>query len=142
VQYQRALGNYYLQRTGVTWAEVRGGAATSWPHSNREREAAARAYDALTAADQWGLLGVGEVKLGLAWLAILRGEPVVAERELRAAVALYPKSPRHHQFLAEFLAWRGRFPEAIVVMKTALRLKPSDAQLHFELAGLLAGRDR
>jgi tetratricopeptide (TPR) repeat protein len=80
---------------------------------------------------------VGEVKLGLAWLAILRDDSADAERHLRAAVRLYPRSPRHRQHLAEFLAWRGRLPEAVEELEERLTLIRPTAEEHFRLAGLL-----
>jgi polyferredoxin/Flp pilus assembly protein TadD len=137
VQYNRAEGRYYLEQTGVTWEEVRTTTAKRLPRSEQEREAAQRAYVAYAAADQWGLVDVGEVKLGLAWLAILRDDPADAERQLRAAVRLYPRSPRHRQHLAEFLAWRGRLPEAVAELEARLALIRPNAEEHFRLAGLL-----
>jgi polyferredoxin len=137
VQYHRAQGQYHLERTGMTWEQVQTGAVNPLSRSDRQRDAAARAYEAFTAADRWGLVDVGEVKLGLAWLAILRDEPVDAERHLRAAVRLYPRSPRHRQHLAEFLVWCGHLSEAVAEREVMLTLSQPTAEEHFRLAGLL-----
>ncbi|MBV9125099.1 MAG: tetratricopeptide repeat protein [Planctomycetes bacterium] len=137
VQWHRSWGQYYVERTGLTWEEVRTGAANGDRLSSKEREAAGRAYTSLATADRWGLMEVGEVKLGLAWLAILRDDPGEAERQLRAAVRLNPRSPRHRQLLAEFLVWRGRLPEALAEWQERLQLTEPTAQDQFQIATLL-----
>jgi polyferredoxin/Tfp pilus assembly protein PilF len=142
VQWHRAWGTYHLERTGVTWDQLRAGPGRPPPRSAAQREAAALAQESFAAADRWGLVGVGEVKLGLAWLAILREEPAEAEQYLRAAVALYPRSPRHREVLVEFLLWRGRLDEAIRELEGKLSLTRPTAADQLRLGNLLAEAGR
>src|SRR5262249_53219714 len=90
--------------------EVRTGTARPAPRSDAERDAVRRAYESFAAADRGGLVGGGEVKLGLAWLAILRGDPAGGERHLRAAGRLYPRPPRDPAPLAASPAAARRVP--------------------------------
>jgi len=142
VQWHRAWGAYHLEGTGVTWDQVRSSITLPTPRSAEQQEAAELALGAFATADRWGLVGVGEVKLGLAWLSILRDDPPEAERNLRAAVDLYPRSPRHYQLLADFLLWKGRLPEAINELERKLALGRSSAEDHFRLGSLLAAAGR
>ncbi len=52
---------------------------------------ACEAAVAFERADRWGLVGVPEVKLGRAWVAILRGDHDDAERLLRESVRRGPR---------------------------------------------------
>ncbi len=56
VQYHRARGRSYLEQTGVTWEEVRSGAASRPGRSGPHAEAAVRARAAFRTADGWWTL--------------------------------------------------------------------------------------
>jgi tetratricopeptide (TPR) repeat protein/ferredoxin len=142
VQWQRAQGRRASDQTGVTWSEVLSGAASERPLSAEQHAAATRAHDAFAAADRWGLLGIVEVKLGLAWSEILGHDFEAAERHLREAVALQPRAAGLHQNLVEFLAWQGRLPDAVEAMRRkgdATRLTALD---EFQFANLLVEANR
>jgi tetratricopeptide (TPR) repeat protein/Fe-S-cluster-containing hydrogenase component 2 len=141
IQWQRARGHNALERTGLTWAEL-----TSRPRSSPpppyDRAAAARADEAFGSADRWGLCGVVEVKLGLAWVELLRGDLGPAEHHIREAVVLRPAARGLHDDLIEFLSWQGRDAEAARALEAKVAATRPNAADHFRLATwkLMGGR--
>jgi polyferredoxin len=135
VQWHRFWGRQQLERTGTTWNVV----LSAPPHRRPayDEEAAARAYAAFREADRWGPLGVVEIKLGLAWIEILRGHYAAAEAPLRAAVALRPGAPELHDHLVEFLHWLGRTSDAASALEVKLTVTRPTAADHFRLAAWL-----
>ncbi|HJQ98070.1 MAG TPA: tetratricopeptide repeat protein [Candidatus Polarisedimenticolaceae bacterium] len=89
-QWDRAWGRYELDRTEVSREEGLSGAFRARPLSDRHVHAADEAYRHFSRADRVGLSPVVEVKLGLAWSHVLRGELDEAARYAREAVAISP----------------------------------------------------
>src|SRR6185503_1381011 len=56
--------------------------------------AASEAERHFALADRFGLAGVVEVKLGLAWFRVLRGDFSGAQRKAEEAIALAPDQPQ------------------------------------------------
>lgn len=137
VQWHRARGIYYLERTGITWVQIRSGAHVE-TRTPAEQEVEEKAHESLYIADRWGIFGVSEVKLGLAWIAILRDNPLEAEAKLRAATAIYPLSSHYHRFLAEFLLLHAHHKEAGEEYELVLELGPSTPEDFFQLGNTLA----
>src|SRR6185436_17288385 len=73
-QWHRAWGRYYLNQTEISRADGLSGAFRAKQYSARHEHAAAESFRHFALADRFGLTDVVEVKLGLAWGYILRGE--------------------------------------------------------------------
>lgn len=72
-----------------------------------------------------------------------QGRPKDAERDLREAIALQPKSYQGYLSLADLLKGRNDRAGALELLNQALALNPGNATLHFERARLHAEqRDR
>jgi len=123
VQWHRARGMDAMNRTEAARADVLSGAhlSRSYPPSHDEAVRAAERH--LSIAERWGLFGVVEIKLGLAWVHLLRGRDGEAEREIREAVALDPENPELHQNLVELYSARGRVPEAIEALQAKIAIQ-------------------
>ena len=101
VQWERASGGRALDRTEVSREEGLSGAYRARTLSEDHVRALDASFRHFSRADRWGLVGVVEVKLGLAWCHLLRdelGEAIVAARE---AVALAPDSEELRRNLAD-----------------------------------------
>jgi tetratricopeptide (TPR) repeat protein/ferredoxin len=140
VQGHRAWGHYQLERARLTVADLlvaeRAQGKASQPISPHT-EAAARAYRSYGIADRWGLLGIVEIKLGLAAIEIRRHELDAAETHLREAIALEPDTPRLYINLYIFLMQRNRYRDASEVLTAKLTATGPTAEDHFRLAALL-----
>lgn len=112
IQYYRADGRANLARIAGTWDELIFGTAqsrlTAEDHANLER--ALRSYQR---ADSWGLANVAEVKLGLAFGNLMKGDNPSAEKYLRQAYHTDPEKNR--ELLQEFLVSQNRADEAASV---------------------------
>jgi tetratricopeptide (TPR) repeat protein/NAD-dependent dihydropyrimidine dehydrogenase PreA subunit len=145
VQWHRAWGRYHLEQAKLTVTDLlepgKPDPATATERRDsvrRGREAAAaQAYESFRMADLWGVLGVVEVKLGLAAMEIRRQELDAAEAHLREAIALEPDVPRLYLNLYIFLMQQNRFREAARVLEAKLAATPATAEDHFRLAALL-----
>jgi polyferredoxin len=142
VQWHREFGGYWLNQTEASREEVFDGAFRTREYSPAHERAVTRSLRHLSLADRWGLVGVVEVKLGLAWLHLLRDEAGAAEEAVRGALVLAPDRPRLHDNLIDVLQLQGRLPDAIEAMQIKLAAVEAAAEDHFRLAGLLveAGR--
>ena len=139
VQWHRQLGSHHLNRTLASREEVLSGEFRLRTYPASHHEAAEKSFRHFRQADRWGLAGVPEVKLGLAWGHLLRGEPAQAEEAIRAAVALAPQSAGQLQNLADFLVGQRRLQEAADVMARKIELvEEPGANDYYSLAGLLA----
>jgi len=143
VQWRRAAGQQWLNRTEASIDDVFSGAFRTREYSSTHDRAVARSYRHFRLADRWGLVGVVEVKLGLAWSHLLRDEPAEAETAIRGAIALAPDRARLHDHLIQLLQSQGRAAEAMEAQRSKLATLAAEAEDHFRLAGLLAqtGRD-
>jgi polyferredoxin len=108
VQWQRFQGRSFLDRTEVTWEQLQRNSDLPTTTSLAHRQNLARSNEAFAAADRWGLAGVVEIKLGLAWCALLNGDFDKAEQFLLAAQSLHPGLPSLEKRLDEFYQWRKR----------------------------------
>jgi tetratricopeptide (TPR) repeat protein/ferredoxin len=146
VQWHRAWGRYHLEQAKLTVTDLldrapQGSANPGRPAVRREA-AAARAYQSFRAADRWGLLGVVEVKLGLAAVEIRRHDLESAETHLREAIMLEPGMPRLYLNLYIFLMQQNRFRQAAEVLEAKLAAIPPTAEDHFRLAAVLLVTNR
>lgn len=139
VQWHRACGRWALDQASLSVTDLLEGTRRTDGRRSlaRHEAAAARAYASLLTADKWGLLGVVEVKLGLAALEIRRRDPRAAESRLREALALQPDTARLYLNLYVFLMQQNRFAEARDVLEAKLACTPPSADDHFRLAALL-----
>jgi polyferredoxin/tetratricopeptide (TPR) repeat protein len=153
-QWHRAWGRHYLDETEVSRADGLSGAFRSKHQSDRHEHAAAEAFRHFSLADRWGLAGVVEVKLGLAWCYILRGDLGDAEGKAREAIALAPDLPALRQNLLDIqraaaptaqdhfergsvLAESGKLEEAAVEFEASVASAPDSAPARFNLGGVL-----
>jgi tetratricopeptide (TPR) repeat protein/ferredoxin len=153
-QWHRAWGRHYLNQTEVSREEGLSGAFRNRPDSARHDHAAAEAFRHFALADRWGLAGVVEVKLGLAWCYVLRGDLDQAKREAKEAIDLAPDRLALRQNLLDLehaaapsaeepfrlggtLAEAGRLEEAIREYEAAVAIAPDSAPLRYNLGGAL-----
>jgi Tfp pilus assembly protein PilF/ferredoxin len=138
VQWHRARGGTWLERTEASRAEVLSGAHRTRRYSERHHDAAARSFEHFGKADRWGLFDVAEVKLGLAWGHLLSNDPEAAEREVRAAIAVAPENPALHEDLFALLLGERKLNEAVEAKRRRLEVGEPTATDHFQLGGLMA----
>jgi tetratricopeptide (TPR) repeat protein/ferredoxin len=153
-QWHRLWGRHELAQTEVSRADGLTGAFRSKHYSTRHDHAAAAAFRHFSLADRWGLAGVVEVKLGLAWCHVLRGEIDEAERKAREAIALAPDQPALRQNLVDLeraatpsaedlfqsagtLVESGNLEDAVGKYEAAVAIAPDSAPLRFNLGGVL-----
>jgi tetratricopeptide (TPR) repeat protein/ferredoxin len=153
-QWHRAWGRHYLDQTEVSRADGLSGAFRARSFTDRHERASAEAFRHFSLADQWGLFGVIEVKLGLAWCYVLRGDLGMAEREAAEAIALAPGQPELRQnlvdiehaakpsaaerfALAEMLATSGKLEEAAIEFEACVAAAPDSVPARFNLGGVL-----
>jgi thioredoxin-like negative regulator of GroEL/NAD-dependent dihydropyrimidine dehydrogenase PreA subunit len=151
-QWHRARGRHYLDQTEVSHADGLSGVFRASSQSDRHTRAAAESFRHFALADRWGLTGVVEVKLGLAWGYLLRRDLENAEREARAALELAPNNPDLKQNLLDIqhaasaearfslateLADAGRLDDAAVEFEAAVAGAPDSAAARFNLGGVL-----
>jgi tetratricopeptide (TPR) repeat protein len=145
VQWHRAWGLYDLDRAKLTAAERlddpkaarAAGAAKDGRSPAGRDDAATRAYKALRTADRWGVLGVVDVKLGLAGLEVRRQDLAAAEGRLREAIALEPDRPNLYLSLYVLLMQQNRYRDAASVLEAKLASTAPTAEDHFRMAALL-----
>lgn len=142
VQWHRARGAYYLEQTESTRADVLNGAFRERSYSPRHTNAVAAALQHFTMADRWGLVGVTEIKLGLAWCHLLEDDLPAAEANVRSAVAIRPDDAALQQNLLEILLAGGNRPAAIELLKKRVSSPTAPVADRFQLAGLLAESER
>jgi tetratricopeptide (TPR) repeat protein len=153
-QWHRAWGRHYLNQTEVSRADGLSGAFKLKSYGARHEHAAAEAYRHFALADRWGLAGVVEVKLGLAWCGLLRGDLAEAERKTEEAIALAPDQPELRENLADIrraaepsaedrfkrgglLAEAGRLEEAATEFEACVAAAPDSAAARFNFGGVL-----
>jgi tetratricopeptide (TPR) repeat protein/ferredoxin len=153
-QWHRAWGRHYLDRTEISRASGLSGAYKVKPTSAEHDHAAAEALRHFELADRWGLAGVVEVKLGLAWFAVLHGNFDEAKRRAREAIALAPDrpeltqnlrdiehaaspSPEERFELAGMLAEAGKLDEAAKELDACVAAAPDSAPARFNFGAVL-----
>jgi len=149
-QWHRSWGRHYLNQTEVSRADGLSGAYRGRRYTDRHERAAAKALQHFSTADRWGLVGVVEVKLGLAWCSVLRGDLAQAAREAQAAIALAPDQPELKQnladieraadlppadrfALAELFASSGKLEEAAIEFAACVAAAPDSVPARFNL---------
>jgi len=150
-QWHRAWGRYELDRTEVSRQDGLSGAFRTKTYSAEHARALESAYRHFTLADRFGLKGVVEVKLGLAWCHVLRGEIETAIREAREAEALAPgredlrrnvadllgAAAAGHFAKANALAEEGRLEDAAREYAACVVAAPDVAAARFNYGGVL-----
>jgi tetratricopeptide (TPR) repeat protein/NAD-dependent dihydropyrimidine dehydrogenase PreA subunit len=153
-QWHRAWGRHDLNRTEVLRADGLSGAFRAATLSDRHERASAEAFRHFSWADRSGLVGVVEVKLGLAWCYVLKGDLTEAQRYARQALALAPDRPELRQNVAdleraaqpspaerfalgELLASSGKLEEAAVEFEACVAAAPDSAPARFNLGSVL-----
>ena len=151
VQWERARGRHELNLTDVSRDEGLSGAYRARPLSESHDRALERAYRSFSRADRWGLAGVVEVKLGLAWCHLLRGELDQAIRAARDARDLAPDREELQRNLADVEAAAGarHFESAAALVeagdlegaareyRACLAVAPDVASARFNYGGVL-----
>jgi polyferredoxin len=153
-QWHRAWGRHYLNQTEISRADGLSGAYRAKTYSSRHERAAAQAYRHFSLADRWGLVGVVEVKLGLAWFDVLRGDLDKASHHAQEALALSPDQPDLKQnlidieraanpsaadrfALGEQLAAAGKLEDAAREFEACVAAAPDSAPARFNLGAVL-----
>lgn len=137
VQWHRAWGRHWLNRTEVSRIDGLTGAFDASATSASHRLAAGRAARHFALADRFGLVDVAEIHLGIAWTDLLRGDVAAAETRVRAAVALDPDDASRHDDLVDLLVARGRASDAVSALEAKLARVPAAAVDHFRTGQLL-----
>jgi tetratricopeptide (TPR) repeat protein/NAD-dependent dihydropyrimidine dehydrogenase PreA subunit len=153
-QWHRAWGRHYLNLTEVSRTDGLSGAFRAKRYTERHERSSADAFRHFSLADRWGLAGVVEVKLGLAWCNVLRGDLAQAERFAQEAIALSPgepelrrnlvdieraaqPSPADRFALGELLAASGKLEDAAVEFEACVLSAPESAPAQFNLGAVL-----
>ena len=153
-QWHRGWGRHHLNQTEISRADGLSGAFKTKSRSDRHERALAAAFRHFETADRWGLAGVVEVKLGLAWCYVLRGDVSGAQRLAGEAVALAPDQPALRQNLSDLehaaaspvgerfaraaaLAAAGELEAAAIEFQACVALAPESAAARFNLGGVL-----
>jgi predicted Zn-dependent protease len=137
VQWHRAWGRHWLNRTEVSRIDGLTGSFDPAATSATHRSAARRAARHFELADRFGLVEVSEIHLGIAWTALLSGDVASATERIRAVVALDPDSAVRHDNLVDLLVARGGAKEAIVALEAKLARVPPTPIDHFRMGQLL-----
>jgi tetratricopeptide (TPR) repeat protein len=113
-QWHRAWGRYELERTEVSRADGLSGAFRSKTYSTQHARSLAAAFRHFSLADRFGLVDTVDVKLGLAWCHVLRGELDEAAVAARRAAAKAPDRAELGRNVTdiEAAAWAGAFERA------------------------------
>lgn len=151
-QWHRIRGRYDLDRTEVSRAQGLSGEFLAMRPSEQHTRAATESFRHFALADRFGLAGVVEVKLGLAWGYILRRDLAGAVREAQEALDLAPNDPELKQNLLDIqnagsaenrfelgslLAKDGRLEDATVEFEASVSSAPDSADARFNLGGVL-----
>lgn len=166
-QWHRAWGRHYLDRTEASRADVLSGAFHHKQYSSTHAQAASEAFHHFSLADRWGLRGVVDVKLGLAWCRLLQSDYRGAAQKAGEALALAPEEPELRKNLVDIqraeaaaevvespgaevrfqrgmqLAEAGRLEEAAEEFAASVETAPESVPARFNLGGVLRrlGRD-
>ena len=158
-QWHRAWGRHYLDRTEASREDVLSGRFREKTYTSAHAIAAAEAFHHFSLADRWGLRGVVDVKLGLAWCRLLQSDFPGAETAAEQALALAPDEPELRQTDLDLrqaearaaaapstetnfargtqLAEEGRFEEAARELSVAVERAPDSPVARFNLGGVL-----
>lgn len=142
VQWHRARGRVWLERTEASRTDVMSGAFRGKTYSEAHRRAAAETLRHFGLADRWGLVGVVEVKLGLAWAHLLRDDFGEGVRALRGALALAPDRPELWDDLHQTLLARGLHGDAADALRRKMSLGPATVEERFRAGTLFAQAGR
>jgi tetratricopeptide (TPR) repeat protein/NAD-dependent dihydropyrimidine dehydrogenase PreA subunit len=137
VQYHRHLGGYHFNRTGVGEVVWQAGFDPDRDLSDAVRARRDRAQHHLAACASWSLIDTVEVQNQLAWLALLKGDMLAAERHARRAVAIHPEWSAVHHNLARILRLRGDLAGAIAECRRAVALDPEASEAGHDLGAML-----
>jgi polyferredoxin len=108
VQFHKYRGREHLNRIAITWPELLAVERQN-NFTGEDRANIDKAITSFQYSDQFGLLDVMEVKLGLVYTNLMKGDTETAEKYLRQAYRHNPSAVR--QMLMEFLASQGRQEE-------------------------------
>jgi tetratricopeptide (TPR) repeat protein len=147
-QWDRAWGRHELDRTEVSREEGLSGAFRERALSESHARALEEAYRHFSRADRVGLAPVVEVKLGLAWCHLLRGELDDAARYAREAVAISPGNPELrknqkdiesalHLEKAGALVEKGDLEGAAREYEALVAVAPDEGPARFNYGGVL-----
>jgi tetratricopeptide (TPR) repeat protein/ferredoxin len=147
-QWHRLRGRQELNRTEVSREEGLSGAFRTRALSPEHARALEAAYRHFETADRWGLAGVVEIKLGLAWCHVLRGELDAAAAAARDAAALAPRRTELRKNLADIeaalhferaaaLVEAGNLDGAAREYEACLTAAPGAALARFNYGGVL-----
>ena len=143
VQWHRFAGARALNAAIAPRDEVISGLFDLSAASPEVREAVARTEHHLKLADRFGLVGVTDIDLGLAWTALMNGRTEDAVARLRGATARERENAGIHDDLVALLATQGRLDEAIGAQRAKLRdVKAPTAEDHYRLGELLVAAGR
>jgi len=142
VQWHRTCGRYWMSLTEIGDEAFVPGGVESRSYSPIHDRAVASGFDHFSKADRWGLWEVPEVKRGLAWFRLCRGEDDQAIERLREAITLSPESAVLYENLTAVLIKHRRISEAMDVMRTLFTVRPPTAAEHFRLGVFLSSEHR
>ncbi len=142
VQWHRTWGNHHLSLTEAGM-EIVTAPREAWPaYSAGHYRALSRGERHLRLADRWGLVDVMDVKKGLAWVSLCRGDDTVGVGYIREAIAAAPTMHVLREQLVAVLTARGNIEESIEAMNALFLARPARADERFRLANLYVSRGR
>ena len=117
VQYHRYVGRTHLNRIDAQWSELLAGQAFRDRLTDVDRANLNQAVRSYQCSDRFGLINVAEIKLGLIFANMMKGDMEASEKYLREAYACQAEPAR--KMLAEFLASQDRQEEAEKILLEA-----------------------
>jgi hypothetical protein len=99
VQYHVYRGTQVLSQIPFTWDELLAGSLRTNQLSLEHQGAIQSAKNHLGKADEVGLMDIARVQIGRAFIALLDGEAIVAERHLQRAFRCQPKASALQEML-------------------------------------------
>jgi len=120
IQWNRVRGRAALESLEAPRLAVLSGTAAAEGLEPPEQARVDAAHRHFALAESWGLVPVSEVKLGLAWTELLRGDGARGEALVREAIALEPEEAQLHENLVELHLARGRREEATSALEAKI----------------------
>jgi tetratricopeptide (TPR) repeat protein len=142
MQWDRHRGRQYLDRTEASREDVINGSFRHRAYTEQHDLATERSFKHFARADRFGLFGVVEVKLGMAWGYLLNDDLDAAIAAVQEAIAIAPDNANLHEQLIELLTARERVPELVEALRDKFEQIDSTAAERFEVAGMLIGLGR
>jgi len=142
VQGNRWLGQYRLEQTMATRADVLSGEFRNRWYPEEHHAAVAASFTHFRTAERWGLARVREIELGLAWGHLLRDELDFAVTRIRGVLEDDPENAGLREELFQVLLTRGRYDQMIEVQRERFTRGEATLAERLQFAAMLAQAGR